>query len=135
MKKTIFMLSMLLMAAIVASTPATATTQTDSEKVYDSCQVMPKFPGGEKAMMEFIASNVKYPPQAVKENIQGIVLAEFVINKEGKAVQPRITHSLSPECDAEVIRVIGLMPAWTPGQENGKAVNVKYSLPVVFRNK
>lgn len=135
MKKTIFLLSMLLTAAIVTCTPTTASAQTDSEKVYNSCQVMPQFPGGEKAMMEFIASNLKYPQQAVKDDVQGMVLVDFVINTEGKATDPKIVRSLSPECDAEVIRVVNLMPAWTPGQQEGKTVNVKYTLPVMFKTK
>lgn len=103
------------------------------ETVYDTCETMPRFPGGEKAMMEFIATHLKYPQQAVKENIQGAVLAEFVIDAEGKAIQPRIIRSLSPECDREVIRVINLMPAWTPGQQDGKAVNVKFTIPIMYR--
>ena len=135
MKKTIFLLSMLLTAAIVTCTPTTAQAQTDSEKVYNSCQVMPQFPGGEKAMMEFIATNLKYPQQAVKDDVQGMVLVDFVINTEGKATDPKIVRSLSPECDAEVIRVVSLMPAWTPGQQDGKTVNVKYTLPVMFKTK
>ena len=135
MKKTIFLLSMLLTAAIVTCTPTTASAQTDSEKVYNSCQVMPQFPGGEKAMMEFIATNLKYPQQAVKDDVQGMVLVDFVINTEGKATDPKIVRSLSPECDAEVIRVVSLMPAWTPGQQDGETVNVKYTLPVMFKTK
>ena len=135
MKKTIFLLSMLLTAAIVTCTPTTAQAQTDSEKVYNSCQVMPQFPGGEKAMMEFIATNLRYPQQAVKDDVQGMVLVDFVINTEGKATDPKIVRSLSPECDAEVIRVVSLMPAWTPGQQDGQTVNVKYTLPVMFKTK
>ena len=84
-------------------------------------------------MMEFIATNLKYPQQAVKENIQGAVLAEFVIDAEGKVTAPQIIRSLSPECDREVIRVINLMPAWTPGQQEGKAVNVKFTIPIMYR--
>lgn len=126
---------MLLTAAIVTCTPTTASAQTDSEKVYNTCQVMPQFPGGEKAMMEFIATNLKYPQQAVKDDMQGMVLVDFVINTEGKVTDPKIVRSLSPECDAEVIRVVGIMPAWTPGQQDGKTVNVKYTLPVMFKTK
>ena len=135
MKKTILLLSMLLTAAIVTCTPTTASAQTDSEKVYNTCQVMPQFPGGEKALMEFIATNLKYPQQAVKDDMQGMVLVDFVINTEGKVTDPKIVRSLSPECDAEVIRVVGIMPAWTPGQQDGKTVNVKYTLPVMFKTK
>ena len=86
-------------------------------------------------MMEFIATNLKYPQQAVKDDVQGMVLVDFVINTEGKATDPKIVRSLSPECDAEVIRVVSLMPAWTPGQQDGETVNVKYTLPVMFKTK
>ena len=86
-------------------------------------------------MTEFIATNLKYPQQAVKDDVQGMVLVDFVINTEGKATDPKIVRSLSPECDAEVIRVVSLMPAWTPGQQDGKTVNVKYTLPVMFKTK
>ena len=135
MKKTIFSLYMLLFAAIAVFSPVTANAQTDTPKVYDKCEVMPQFPGGEKAMMDFIATNLKYPQQAIKDNVEGAVLAEFIINTEGKVVEPRIVNSLSPECDSEVIRVINLMPAWTPGQQDNKTVNVKFALPIMFSTK
>lgn len=111
---------------------ATEITQAVTETVYDKSEIMPRFPGGEKAMMEFVASNLKYPPQAIEERIEGAVLAEFVVNANGKTVRPRILRSLSPECDAEVVRVIELMPAWSPGQQDGKAVNVKFTIPIMF---
>ena len=107
--------------------------QAVTETVYDKSEIMPRFPGGEKAMMEFVASNLKYPPQAIEERIEGAVLAEFVVNANGKTVRPRILRSLSPECDREVIRVINRMPAWTPGQQDGKAVNVKFTIPIMYR--
>ncbi len=135
MKKSIFSLYMLLFAAIAVFSPVTTNAQTDTQKVYDKCEVMPQFPGGEKAMMDFIASNLKYPQQAIKDNVEGAVLAEFIINTEGKVVEPRIVNSLSPECDSEVIRVINLMPAWTPGQQDNKTVNVKFVLPIMFSTK
>lgn len=106
--------------------------QISTEIIYDTCEIMPQFPGGEKAMMDFIASNLKYPQQAIKDNVEGAVLAEFIINAEGKVIEPRIVNSLTPECDNEVIRVINLMPAWTPGQQDNMAVNVKFALPIMF---
>ena len=106
--------------------------QISTEIIYDTCEIMPQFPGGEKAMMDFIASNLKYPQQAIKDNVEGAVLAEFIINAEGKVIEPRIVNSLTPECDSEVIRVINLMPAWTPGQQDNMAVNVKFALPIMF---
>jgi len=94
---------------------------------------MPQFPGGETEMMKFIGNNVKYPAQAVKENIQGKVLVKFVIKSDGKIDMIKVLRGVHPALDAEAMRVIGLMPDWIPGKQGGKPVDVSYTVPIQFK--
>ena len=93
----------------------------------------PVFPGGEMAMMEFIGANIHYPDKAIKDGKQGTVVCQFVVNSKGKISDVKIMRSVSPEMDAEAVRVIKSMPTWTPGKQDGKAVNTAYTLPIRFR--
>lgn len=83
-------------------------------------------------MYKFLAKNIIYPEAANNANLAGNVIAQFQVTKEGEIKDVKIVKSLSPETDAEVLRVISLMPAWTPGKQDGKPVNVQYTLPVRF---
>jgi protein TonB len=85
------------------------------------------------ALMKFLQQNIKYPEQAQKDSIQGRVIVQFVINKMGQVTDPTIMRSVSPELDAEALRVTNAMPLWTPGKQKGKAVNVKFTLPITFK--
>lgn len=100
--------------------------------LYDSCEEMPSFPGGEKALLNFVYDNLRYPEQAMQDSVQGVVVVQFVVDATGKVSCSDILRSLSPDCDAEVLRVVRLMPLWTPGKENGKCVDVKYTMPIRF---
>lgn len=93
---------------------------------------MPQFPGGEKALVEYIAQNLRYPSSAKESGKQGRVLCSFIISKEGKVLEPYIVRSVHPELDAEAIRVIRSMPDWEPGRQLGLNVNVKYTIPIYF---
>lgn len=104
----------------------------DSSKVYDVVEKMPMFPGGTKALMKYLATHIVYPAQAKKDGIQGKVFASFIVNADGSISGIRIIKSVSPSLDAEVIRIIKSMPDWTPGEEKGQKVRVKYALPVKF---
>ncbi len=92
----------------------------------------PEFPGGEKAMMEWIAANVKYPEIAKESGVTGKVFIQFVINKEGKVVDVEVLRGVDAYLDKEAIRVITDMPSWTPGKQRGKAVKVSFQLPIKF---
>ena len=92
----------------------------------------PEFPGGEQAMMKWIAENVKYPEIAKESGVTGKVFVQFVINKEGKVVDVEVLRGVDAYLDKEAIRVITDMPSWTPGKQRGKAVKVSFQLPIKF---
>jgi TonB family protein len=102
------------------------------EDAFDVVEQMPEFPGGPKALMEYLMKNVSYPKSAFDANIQGRVLAQFVVDKEGTVRGAHVVKSVDPALDNEALRVINSMPKWTPGRQNGKLVNVKYTIPVTF---
>ena len=111
---------------------ATAPADTTKNVVHDVIETMPQFPGGQGVMMKYLAANIKYPASAVKANKQGRVIVTFVIQKDGSVTEARIARSVDPELDAEALRIVKAMPNWIPGTQDGKPVNVKYTIPVVF---
>ena len=102
------------------------------EDAFDVVEQMPEFPGGPKALMDYLMENVKYPKTAFDADIQGRVIAQFVVDKEGSVRDAHVVKSVDPALDAEALRVINNMPKWRPGRQNGKVVNVKYTIPVNF---
>ena len=93
---------------------------------------MPEFSGGEKAMLEFLYSNLEYPVGDRENGIEGKVIVQFIIEQDGSISNPKILQSVSETIDAEAIRVIELMPKWQPGMQDGKPVKVQYTLPLRF---
>lgn len=115
---------------------ANMQTQQSATKAYEVVEVMPKFKGGESAMMEFLMMNMKYPQTAVKANQQGRAIVGFVVRKDGTVSDVHITKSAGHAVlDEEAMRVVKSMPAWEPGKQKGKPVNVKYNVPITFRLK
>ncbi len=108
-------------------------TEEDADKVFTVVEKMPLFPGGENRMMEFLYKNIKYPVLAQENGIQGRVICTFVVNSDGSIVDPEIVRGVDPSLDREAIRVVTAMPKWAPGEQRGKPVRVKYTLPVQFR--
>lgn len=104
-----------------------------TDEVFQVVENMPEFPGGTAELMKFMQQNIKYPEKAFRDSIQGRVIVQFVIDKTGKTINPTIKRSVSPELDAEAIRVVNAMPQWKPGEQRGKTVNVQFTLPVQFR--
>jgi protein TonB len=109
-----------------------ANQQTE-DKPYEIVEQMPQYPGGEKAMREFIAKNLRYPTVAQEGGIEGRVFVRFIISKTGEVSNVEVMRSVHPLCDKEAVRVIQLMPKWIPGKNNGNAVSVIYSVPIVFK--
>lgn len=105
----------------------------EAEKPLDVVEEMPKFPGGDAAMMEFLRNTVKYPEEAEENGIQGRVVVQFIIEKDGSISGAEVIKKVNEHLDAEALRVIGEMPKWTPGKQKGEAVRVKFTLPVTFR--
>ena len=101
--------------------------------VYDMVETPPEFPGGSKAMMEYLKNNIKYPEDAKAAKKEGRVIAQFVVTSEGKIGDVTILRGVLPSLDEEAIRVIKAMPAWTPGKQDGEAVSVRFTIPIIFR--
>lgn len=103
------------------------------EKAYDVVEQMPEFPGGMKEMLKFFQDNVKYPESAMKNNVQGRVIVQFVVEKDGTPTEFNVVRSVDPDLDAEALRVLKTMPKWKPGMQKGEVVRVKFTVPVTFR--
>lgn len=107
--------------------------KTDSETALEVADKMPTFPGGQAALMQYLAKSIKYPTIAQKNKEQGRVMIQMIIGKDGSMSDIRVLKGVSPTLDAEAIRVMSNMPNWEPGMDKGKAISVKYTVPVVFR--
>ena len=105
----------------------------DGTPVFDTVEVMPEFPGGMQALMKYLAMNIKYPVKAQEAGTQGRVIVQFIVNKEGAVTDPTVARSVESSLDQEAIRIVKAMPAWTPGLQKGEPVNVKFTLPVMFK--
>lgn len=106
----------------------------DEDVVFVIVEKMPEFPGGQQALWNFLANNVKYPVIAQESGIQGRAVCQFIVNRDGSITDVEVVKSAGdPSLDKEAVRVMKLMPKWKPGMQNGKTVRVKYSLPVSFR--
>ena len=109
------------------------TEQSPSDATFQVVEEMPEFPGGMQACMVFLAKNIKYPVSAQEAKIEGRVIVQFIVKKDGTIADPIVMRGVSPELDAEALRVVSLMPNWKPGRQRGKTVNVKYTIPIMFR--
>jgi protein TonB len=94
---------------------------------------MPDFPGGEDALAAYLGKNIKYPKQANEAGIQGRVVLNFVVNEDGDISDIKVARGIGYGCDQEAMRVVNSMPKWKPGKQNGKAVKVSFSLPIMFQ--
>ena len=103
------------------------------EQAFDIVEQMPEYPGGAMAMFEYLSKSIKYPKEAAEAQKEGRVIATFIVNKDGTISDARVVKSVDPALDAEALRVINGMPNWKPGKQNGKVVNVKYTIPISFR--
>ena len=108
-------------------------SKSEKEEVFMIVEQMPEYPGGMSELMKYVARNIKYPADAVREKKQGRVIVQFTVGADGYTSDFSIMRSVSPSLDAEAIRVLANMPKWTPGMQRGKAVPVKFTVPVTFR--
>lgn len=107
--------------------------ETVYPEVFDVVEKAPEFPGGVEALMKFLSENVRYPEAAHKIGAQGRVLVSFIVEPDGGISNAHVLKKVNDDLDAEAVRVIGSMPKWTPGMQSGKAVRVKYTVPITFR--
>lgn len=118
------------------ATPATSSETKDGEQVFIVVENMPKFAdGGDKGLAKWMAANIKYPDEAIKKGIQGRVIVQFIITKDGSIIDPKVKRGVDKSLDMEALRVISQMPKWIPGKQGGKEVNVKFTIPVMFKLK
>jgi len=101
--------------------------------VYENAEVMPEYPGGMESLIAFLGSNISYPEVAKQQGIEGKVFVDFIIDKEGYVRDVSAKNKIGYGCEEEAVRVVSLMPDWKPGYENGKAVNVSYTIPISFK--
>ena len=118
---------------IAVATPPPAPKEEVTQKVFDVVEVMPSFPGGQGALIQYLNSHVKYPVVAQENGIQGRVTISFVVERDGSITDVKVARSVDPSLDKEAARVVSSMPRWTPGKQNGSAVRVKFNVPVVFK--
>lgn len=107
--------------------------EPDEGKVFVAVEQQPQFPNGEKELYKFLAKNIHYPETAVRANVSGKVYVRFVVEKDGSIDNVEIIKGIGFGCNEEAERVVRLMPKWSPGKQNGKAVRVYYNMPVVYQ--
>ena len=117
----------------VTTKKAAAPSAEDNSDVFNVVEKMPEFEGGMDGMMSFLQKNIKYPAEAKEKGMEGRVIVQFVVNKDGSITDAKIVKSVSPELDAEALRVVKAMPKWTPGEQRGEKVRVQFTLPVQFK--
>lgn len=130
----------ILVGLVAMSFSATASSQCRIERMNDSTVISithqdPQFQGGEPALLKFLQENIKYPAQAVKDSVQGRVVVQFIIDSLGYIGETKVVRSVREDLDREAVRVVKMLPRFSPGREYGKAVNVWYTLPVTFMLK
>lgn len=104
----------------------------EEQQIFMVVESMPEFPGGETALHQYLAENIKYPQMAKESGIQGRVFVTFVVERNGKVTDVKVLRGIGGGCDEEAIRVVQNMPSWTPGKQRGKPVRVQFNLPVKF---
>ena len=107
--------------------------EVEEQQIFQVVEEMPEFPGGMAECMKWLSKNMKYPTISQENGVQGRVIVQFVVNRDGSIVDAVVARGVDPYLDKEALRVVGLMPKWKPGKQRGKAVRVKYTLPVMFR--
>ena len=117
--------------SVATDEKAAATDSAEKAEVSTVVEQMPEFPGGSRALMEYVVANLQHPKGT--ENISGRVVLKFVVEKDGSIGDVQVIRSLDPRLDAEAIRVVKSFPKWTPGIKDGKSVAVWYAIPITFR--
>lgn len=135
MKKVLFVLALLLSAHTAMHAQSNQNTERNAsdEKIFDVVEQPPSFPGGQAALMSYLSKSVKYPQEAMEDNVQGRVIVGFIVEKDGSVSNAKIIRGVDSALDKEAIRIVMSMPKWTPGRQNGRNVRTKYNVPVNFK--
>lgn len=105
----------------------------EPEKVFTAVEQMPQFPGGDAALMKYLSNNINYPQVAMENGVQGRVIVQFVVTKNGTVGEVKVIRSVDRDLDKEAVRLCKSLPKFIPGKMNGQAVNVWYTLPITFK--
>ncbi len=116
-----------------ATTVKVDESTVDGEEVFQVVENLPEYPGGMNELMKFLQQEVKYPKEAQEKGLQGRVIVQFIVKKDGSIIEPKVVKPVDPLLDAEAVRVVSAMPKWNPGRQRGQAVNVRFTLPITFR--
>ena len=122
-----------IVSSVPDDNPPGVSAEPIQETVLDAAEIMPEFPGGTTALLNFISNNLKYPQKAMDSQTEGRVVLQFVIDKEGHVTDIQILRGVTPELDQAAIDAVKNSPKWAPGMQDGEPVNVKYTLPIVFK--
>jgi len=124
-----------LLLSVTAVSAQKKEYKPNADGVYYEVQVLPEFQGGMPALQDYLIKNIQYPDQAKKDTITGKVYVQFIVDEQGKIGGAKVLKSANPLLDAEAVRVISSMPDWIPGKNEGKAVKVAFTIPIMFALK
>jgi len=121
-------------ASAKVNTKPETVAPTPDDKIFTFVEQQPVFKGGEQELNKFIRDNLKYPAEALQKNISGLVVVQFTVDKAGNVLDPKIVKSLGAGTDEEAIRLVKMMPPFSPAKQNGRLVTFRYTLPILFNN-
>lgn len=133
--KKLIILSLMAMFGLTTVSAQKTVVAEKNQQAFDVVEQMPEYPGGIKALLDYLCQNVKYPADAEKQKIEGRVIANFVVETDGSISNVEVFRPVFPSLDAEAVRVLSAMPKWKPGMQSGKVVRVKYTVPISFNLK
>ena len=107
--------------------------EPEEEQIFQVVEEQPEFPGGQIELMKFLQKNIKYPTISQENGVQGRVIVQFVVNRDGSIVDTQVMRGVDPYLDKKALRVVSTMPKWKPGKQRGKPVRTRFTLPVQFR--
>ena len=110
----------------------TENSSAKEDPVFDTAEKLAEFPGGPQALQTFLANNMRYPQLAIENGVQGTVVCEFIVEKDGSISNVKVVKSVSRECDAEAMRLMRLLPKYIPARQNGEPVRTRYKIPFRF---
>lgn len=118
---------------ITDDVPIVVEEPEKEEEIFQVVEKQPEFPGGMAELMKYLQKNIKYPTVCQEQGIQGRVIVQFVVNSDGSICDENVVKPVNPYLDKEALRVVRTMPKWSPGEQRGKKVRVRFTLPVTFR--
>ena len=118
---------------ITDDVPVVVEEPEEEEQIFQVVEDDPQFPGGIQELMKYLQKNIKYPSICQEQGIQGRVIVQFVVEKDGSIADVQVIKAVNPYLDKEAVRVVSTMPKWSPGKQRGKPVRVRFTLPVTFR--